>query len=409
MLIATKLRWIVLAFALMVPFFVMPQQTALAEDIPEGAIEITACDYHADIEGGYYYLSADLNCGADENGIIIGAEGITIDGNGFVLTSNATSCEWVTETDPQYGCCGILNEGYDNVIIKNIEITGFCTGVALHGTAANNVTSNTIADSVIHDNGLETGISLTQGIHMTYVWDSEILNNDIYNQRGVGSACGDGGNGIFMYSGGSNIVNGNNIHDNTKAGIFTKMKPEKVTISENEVAENSQGGIVLRCKLSSMFNISDNYVHDNIGTGIYVGGPGNTVEGNVVTGSKAPLIPRGDEAADNANGIRVSRDAEDTTLSSNEVSENEAADLYVKEDLFDTLVNEDNTYESYEGPEDPEMVSGKVVESGNTDVSSGSSMSIAEVIGLILGIVAVVVIGFGYTRRRKRASANRVS
>jgi parallel beta-helix repeat protein len=339
----------------------------------------------------------DVQCGVDEHGIIVAADGIVINGNGFKITGNGTECEYITETDPQFGCCGILNDGFDDVVIMNIEITGFCTGIALHGTAGDNVIGNKIDSCEIHDNGSETGDSLTQGIHMTCVRDSEIVNNHIYNQKGTGTACGDGGNGIFIYSGGDNVIADNKIHGNTKAGIFTKMKPESVTVSGNDVTENAQGGIVLRCKLSSLFNITDNYVANNYGAGIYVGGPGNVLQNNVITGNKTPPSPRGDEAADNPNGIRVSREADDTVLKSNDVSGNDAADLFVKEDLAGCEM-EDNTYSSYEGLEE---ISGKRVQTGNPEIPSGSSMSIAEMIGIVLTIVALIIIGYGFTRRRK--------
>jgi parallel beta-helix repeat protein len=395
-----KLLVIATAFILLMSIFIAPRQSASADGVPDDAIPVTSCNYHADIEGGYYYLASDLDCGADEHGIIIDADGVVIDGNGYKLTGDSTSCEFVTETDPQYGCCGILNNGCDDVVIKNIEITGFCTGIALYGTAADNVTGNTIDSCEIHDNGRDEGNSLTQGIHITYVQDSEILNNDIYNQYGTGSACGDGGNGIFMYAGGNNLIDNNNIHDNAKAGILTKMKPKDVTISENEVTGNGQGGIVLRCKLSSLFNITDNYVANNYGAGIYVGGPGNTLQNNVITGNKTQPTPRGDEAADNPNGIRVSREAHDTILEANDISGNAAADIFIKEDLTGCEM-EDNTFSSYDGLEE---VSGKRVQTGNPDVPSGTSITVAEIIGIILAIAALVIIGYGFSRRKKRSS-----
>jgi parallel beta-helix repeat protein len=176
------------------------------------------------------------------------------------------------------------------------------------------------------------------------------------------------------------------------------MKPEDVTISGNDVTENAQGGIVLRCKLSSLFNITENYVANNYGAGIYVGGPGNVLQNNVITGNKMPPTPRGDEAADNPNGIRVSREADDTVLKDNDLSGNEAADLFIKEDLVGCEM-ESNVYNSYEGLEE---IKGKKVQTGNPEIPSGSSMSIAELIGIILSIVVLVIIGYGFTRRKKR-------
>jgi len=48
-------------------------------------------------------------------------------------SETAYACEWVTGETPDNGYCGILNKGYDNVVIKNLEIENFCTGIAFQG------------------------------------------------------------------------------------------------------------------------------------------------------------------------------------------------------------------------------------------------------------------------------------
>ena len=399
-----QLLRVVVALALLVSMsanFFGLHQAVSANGIPDDAIEIMSCNFVADTEGGYYYLSSDLACSQEEHGIVIDADGITIDGNGHKITGDkaAKGCESVTETDPQNGCCGILNEGYDSVTLRNIEIENFCTGVILHGRPANPVENNIIKGCTVHDNGLDSGASATHGIHMTYAENCQVINSEVYNQLGAGPGCGDGGNGIFMYAGGDNLIDNNNLHHNTKGGIFTKMKPHDVTVSNNSVTENGQGGIILRCKLSRSFNISSNTVSNNFGAGIYVGGPDNTVQDNLVTGNRAGSQYH-DDVGDFPNGIRVSREADNTVLRNNTVTDNANADIYIKEDLTG-CERFDNDYGVFEGLE---AISGKVVQPGDSEIASSSaSMSTAEIVAIVLGILAVVVLGFGFAWRRMAA------
>jgi hypothetical protein len=80
-------------------------------------------------------------------GVYIGADDIIIDGNGYAMTGNrsAAACVLpvvggvVSESVPAKHS-GIVNganmQSYDNVVIQNLEITNFCTGIVLEMDAA---------------------------------------------------------------------------------------------------------------------------------------------------------------------------------------------------------------------------------------------------------------------------------
>jgi parallel beta-helix repeat protein len=170
----------------------------------------------------------------------------------------------------------------------------------------------------------------------------------IHHNKGGGDSCEGGGNGIFLYAGDYNLIFNNTVCDNTKAGIFTKMKPRYNNISYNEVKGNGQGGIVLRCKCCNSFSIEHNLATDNKGPGIYVGGPDNTLQFNTVTDNKNGSIYKNDASI--ANGIRVSREADNITLVENEVMGNDDVDIYVREGLTATGYN--NTYQTHLNYED---------------------------------------------------------
>lgn len=275
------------------------------------------------------------------HGLIIGADDITIDGAGYKIMGNktVTSCEWITETDPAEATSahGILNNGYDNVLIKNLEIENFATGVWLHGTGGNKVFGNLIENCVIHDNGLDdmsgsSSESITHGIHMAYVRDSEIIGNEIYNNEGTGNSCTGGGNGIFIQGGGSDsdedqvTIADNKLHHNAKAGFWTRMVMDHSEIMGNEIWENGngagvtdsqRGGIVLRCVKSNWFAIEENQVHNNYGDGIFIGGNNNCIINNIVNDNTQ-------------NGMNLGRSggSQDTYICGNIICGNGDVDVY---------------------------------------------------------------------------------
>ena len=244
---------------------------------------------------------------SNAHGLIVKADGITIDGAGYRIIGNKTvaSCEWITATDPSEATAGhgILNNGYDNVVVKNLEIENFATGIWLHGTGPNKVLNNRIENCEIHDNGLDdmggsSSESITHGVHMAYVRDSEIIGNEIYNNEGTGNSCTGGGNGIFIQGGGSDsdedyvTIVDNKLHHNGKAGFWTRMVMDHSKITGNEIWENGngtgitdpqRGGIVLRCVKSNWFEIEENQIRNNYGDGIFIGGFNCNVSNNVVT------------------------------------------------------------------------------------------------------------------------------
>lgn len=352
-------------------------------------------------------FNCNLSCPAG-HGLIIGADGITIDGNGYVLDG----------VEP--GMCdgfgvqrsGIYNPGQDGVVIRNLEIENFCNGVYLKGdeVAGNLVYNNTIINCDIHHNGNDIGETATHGIKLKYVYRSMISDNRVHHNRGGGDSCEGGGNGIFLYAGDYNLIFNNTVCDNTKAGIFTKMKPRYNNISHNEVRGNGQGGIILRCKCSSSFNIEHNIATENKGPGIYVGGPDNTLRFNTLINNKNGSIYKDDASV--ADGIRISREADNTTMVENEASGNDNMDIYVKEGL--TALGYNNTYQTFLNYEDSlaltgegeEEVEGKrmvVWKEMYKEMKQGIEIPPVKVTPLMATLIVIIALAFilyGYLRKR---------
>jgi parallel beta-helix repeat protein len=185
------------------------------------------------------------------------------------------------------------------------------------------------------------------------------------------------------------------------------MKPKYNNITGNRVTENGQGGIILRCKLSSFFTIENNIATDNKGPGIYVGGPGNTLRYNTAVDNKEGSAYSDDASV--ANGIRISNEAHDTTLVGNTVTGNDAEDVYVKKELAE-IAGSNNTYETasnyVDTPEDGEMVRGKKV-IGKVETlkrfDSGieiPSIKATPMIATLIVVGLLVFVAFGYSRRK---------
>ncbi len=293
--------------------------------------------------------------------------------------------------------------------IKDLEITNFCNGIYLRGDEITGdvVNNNTIDNCEIHHNGNDLEDTATHGIKMHYVYESTISNNLVHHNKGKGTSCENGGNGIFLNAGDYNVIANNTVYDNTKAGIFTRMKPRYNNVTDNRVTGNGQGGIVLRCKLSSLFTIENNIVTDNKGPGIYVGGPGNTLRYNTATNNKNGST-YGDDASV-ANGIRISREADNTTLIENEVTGNDDVDVYAREDLTG-ITGYNNTYQTTSNYEDysrdSQVVRGKKVV-GRTEsfksFESGTELPAVKVTPLMATLIVVVLlvfVVFGYSRKK---------
>ena len=327
--------------AIMAVIMVFASGTAIAKDCGNG---IAPCECGDTVVSDWTF-TGDMTCPAavaGVHGLTIGADGITIDGAGFKITGSETDevCDWVGETNPGTGYCGIFNMGHDDVVIKNLEIVGFCTGIGLQGSGKNPVTGNTIDNCEIHGNGdadCSTDTS-THGIHACYIKASTIKNNRIYENTGTGAGCGDGGNGIFLYAGSKdfadNIITKNEIYDNRKGGFFAKKGLCHARITENHIYGNGQGGIILRCRSSNYNLIEMNNASCNYGDGIFIGSQYNSIQNNVVEMNMAGFRIKPRDTIGDGDGIDMGRnkDSNNNTLISNTVCGNEGVDIDVTTD-----------------------------------------------------------------------------
>lgn len=267
------------------------------------------------------------------HGLII-STGVVIDGDGYVIGRDTTSCACLDEANPANVDCGILNIGHDDVTIQNLKIMGFCNGIGLNDVEGNKIVNN--CDIWKNGNG--------HGIHMANVQHSTISNNDIHDNTGVGALCSDGGNGIFMYRCSHNDITGNTIHNNRKGGICMKASSKSNSITDNPVvSENGEGGIILRCKSSDNNMIERNIVSGNYGDGIYIGSNDNIIRDNTVENNKGEHRV-GSGSIEDGVGIDISRSdgSRNNELYGNTVCDNEGMDIRTLDEDYGNIG--DNNY-----------------------------------------------------------------
>ena len=257
-------------------------------------------------------FNGNMSCPAGR-GLKIGADDITIDGAGFTLDGvspgDACTASGVARTGIYISPSGDEEER-NNIVIKNLNVKSFCNGIFLRGDEDYHVVNNTIENCRVYDNGRNVAGVKSNGITLIFVYESTIENCKIYNNtggEGCTPPCENGGSGIFMYAGNDNVITNNDIYDNKKGGFFTKAKPMRNEISHNEVWGNHQGGIIVRCKCSQNLTIEYNNVSYNYGTGIFIGGPCNTIRHNKVCNNMNGAIEGLPDTGTNGCGVNFGR------------------------------------------------------------------------------------------------------
>jgi CSLREA domain-containing protein len=267
------------------------------------------------------------------DGLVIGANGITIDLNGHTIDGKGIAA-------------GIRNDGYDFVTIKNGFIREFDYGVMLNPN-----TENSIVESITMEQNQEAGVALGQVPHPTdplqplpapapYSFQSGVRNNIIRNNtllsndqgvwltnntRGTlvsgNFLAGNAQYGVFIERSGDNRVESNEISGSSGAAVELKGSSNN-TIKGNNVAENG-GGVHLGITDSSSGSLpsNDNLVEAN--TIVESGGDAIEISGDsisLVTGNQ--LI---DNIAHHSNGDGVSLSyADDTLIRGNDFTANKA-------------------------------------------------------------------------------------
>ncbi|KFM16652.1 MG2 domain protein [Marine Group I thaumarchaeote SCGC RSA3] len=187
-------------------------------------------------------------------GIVIGSNGITLDGNGKSITGTYTSLNPSAATFRE----GVMIDGKTSITIKNILINNVPSAIHL-------ITSdgNTIQDNILSDNG----------------YGMELYDSD-NNQINSNTITGDNGYGIWFDRSNGNTVS-NNIQSGASYGFITSNSGSG-TLTGNSFKSNGNQGIYLGSSVGG-YTIQDNIIESNTQNGIQIdGGNVHIIKNNLI-------------------------------------------------------------------------------------------------------------------------------
>jgi parallel beta-helix repeat protein len=201
-------------------------------------------------------LDSDLvNC--PNNGIVIGADNITLDLNGHRIDGDGElieDCAEICDT-------GVVNDGHRRVTIEGGSVREFAVGVFVGGASSNRLRH--LAASHNQFVGLLILDSTTTQVEQNSASDNGPTTN---------------ANGIVLFASHNNQIEQNTVSRNGHQGIFIGESDHN-RIVRNLVADNLVAGIAMEGDNHN--ELSRNRVRRN-GDGIIVGGDGNTITRNQV-------------------------------------------------------------------------------------------------------------------------------
>jgi parallel beta-helix repeat protein len=230
-------------------------------------------------------LDSDLiDC--PNNGIVIGADDITLDLNGHTIDGDNASVDQCPEDE--FCDVGILNEGHGGVRIKGGTGREFNFGVLLFDVRRNAVRN------------LSTVHNVSSGILLFKAARTRVRGNSAARNTGPGS-----GVGITLFKSDNNRIAHNRFVDNHELGIHL-VRSDRNYVRRNRVRGNLEDGIILD---SDGNKIVRNRVVQNSITITRFDGP--RPADNVVRRNRVLRAPFG--------GISVDQVAKDTVLRRNRV------------------------------------------------------------------------------------------
>jgi hypothetical protein len=195
-------------------------------------------------ESGAYVLGR--NVAATGDCLVVAADFVNIDLDGFVLTGNGTG-SGVTEQ---------LAVGRRGVTVRNGVITGFQNGVAL--SHSNGLTIDSLQVTANAGAGITAGdqASITRS-HVSF----NINRGISVGFRAMISGNNVNDNGIGIEAGSASNVTGNAIAHNTGTGV---LGSEGMLVSNNTSRNNTGYGIALDCPGLVIGNTSTNNLAGNL-------------------------------------------------------------------------------------------------------------------------------------------------
>ncbi len=244
-------------------------------------------------------------CSGD--GIIIGADNITLDLNGFRLFGTSSPGEGA----------GILLDERSGVTIRNGTITLFDAGVVIDGGSRNTVTRIYAVDNIgTPATDFGDGITLFSSSNNT-ITGNIARHNGPYDGIGL---VGNSDNNLID----SNVVQDNNIdftgNVNQDDGIRVEGRSaDNNTVSRNSVSGSGLDGIIVFGYPTGTQN-TGNVVRGNLTRGNGFHNKGHRRGSGIITGGPSTLVENNISESNAASGIRVN--SQNNTIRGNRATNN---------------------------------------------------------------------------------------
>jgi len=211
--------------------------------------------------------------------IVVTADNIVIDGNGFTLQGPGYGFEYY----------GIQIGGRSNIIIKNVTIRGWLYGIWLEGSYNNRIVGNTITTNMY-------GIGFEGSANFNSISDNTITDN--------------GEDGIVFGEGSSvyNSISDNIITNNEDWGIYFDRSSNYTSILDNTITNNEAG---IGLEYSSYNIISGNTITYNDGGIALAYSSHNSIDNNTITNNRDAGIWLYGSSNNNINDNNITNTAAD--------------------------------------------------------------------------------------------------
>ena len=310
-------------------------------------------------------ISEDIIGPSVSAGIVILGDGITLDGNDFILTG-------IDSPQGQGGGVGIIAYG-NNVIIKNFSVTGtFSDCIAVYPAWPDYNTPN---DNIIKDNSLTCG---SRGIYVSDALTTTVQNNVIENhgEDGIVISNSDGGYilqntvsnngryGIQIGNSNGNTIDGNTINNNVNNAIRVYSSDSGNSLTNNSIDGSSSStttdGVVL---LSGDNTVSSNIISGftgGNGRGIWIDSDNNQILDNTISSSRIGVAVWSGIKNNVISGNTFNSNSEyalyvsgpTNTISENTVSSSSNNDIVISGSYATGNIVQNNSWSNYDEPND---------------------------------------------------------
>lgn len=218
-------------------------------------------------------LNSNLNC--PSTAITMGADGITLDCNGFTLQS-------VTGSG-----VGVSIPGRQNTTVKNCSIHGFTYGIHLYSSASGNfVLSNNVSSNSFYGIVVDLSANTNTLIDNTANSNSGGITVFSYGNSLIGNTANSNAFfGIQVYQSTGNSLTSNITNSNGTGNGIEFIQSSGNTLTSNKADSNTNGIYLIS---SSNNNFLNNSVNSNGNYGIYLSlsSDGNTLASSTANANK---------------------------------------------------------------------------------------------------------------------------